>query len=226
MTFFDDRTRDKLRLAVGHAMEVYANYEANSARLIEVLLSANYRQSMAIYFAVKSGRDRLELYENLILLRMSDQDSQKFMPFWTSFIAYLQTMTNFRNALAHWHPYVSLYENPDADEGDSKYRTRPSLAHPTPNPNSVSIYEEDIAPFVNDCRYASGILTLLYDYFEQKPQLLPDRFQRPIDRRNQAALRPPKNSSAPQSQRPPSVPKLTEDEWLAKYEKEGRAIPE
>jgi hypothetical protein len=222
MTFFDDGSRDKLRMAVGSAMEAYAAFEASSASLIRVLLKANYSQSMAIYFAVKSSRDRLDLYEKLILLRLSEKNGQKFMPFWNSFTAYLQVMTKFRNAIAHWHPYVSLYEYSEATEGESKYRTRPSLGNPIPNQLSPSIYEEDIPPFVNDCRYASDVLTLLYHYFERKPRSLPDKFQRPIERQNQAVLRPPRNSKAPQPQRPPSTPKLSKKEKLAKALKDAR----
>lgn len=203
-------------------MEAYAGFEASSASLIQVLLKANYSQSMAIYFAVKSSRDRLDLYEKLILLRLSEKNGKKFMPFWNSFTAYLQVMTKFRNALAHWHPFVSLYEYSEAVEGEEKYRTRPSLADPIPKPDSPSIYEEDIGLFVSDCRYASGTLTLLYDYFEKKPRSLPDKFQRPIDRQNQAVLRPPQRTKALQPQRPPSVPKLSRSQKRKKALKDAR----
>jgi hypothetical protein len=221
MTFFSDGSRTKLHLAVGEAMEAYANYEATAASLIRVLLKTDYRQSMAIYFAVKSSRDRMELFENLIMLRLSEKHRCKFEPFWNSVTAYLQVMTKFRNALAHWHPYVSIYEDVQSSDG-KPYLYRPTLADPVSNPNSRSLHAEDIGPFIQDCKFAQGIFTLLFDYFDKKPRSLPERFQRPIERRNQASLRPPPNSKAPQPQRKPSVPKLTKAQRKAKTAKEAR----
>ena len=221
MTFFSDGSRTKLHLAVGEAMEAYANYEATAASLIRVLLKTNYRQAMAIYFAVKSSRDRMELFENLIILRMSAKHRSKFEPFWNSVTSYLQVMTKFRNALAHWHPYITIYE--DIKSGDGKpYLYRPTLADPVPNPNGRSLHAEDIGPFVQDCKFAQGIFTLLYDYFDKKPRSLPEIFQRPIERQNQASLRSPPNSKARQPQREPSVPKLTAAQRRAKALKEAR----
>jgi hypothetical protein len=221
MTFFSDGTRAKLHLAVGEAMEAYASYESSAASLIRVLLKTNYQQSMAIYFAVKSTRDRMELFENLIMLRLSARNRTKFEPFWNSVTAYLQVLTKFRNALAHWHPYVAIYEAAPGGDGQP-YLYRPTLADPVSNPNGKAIHAEDIAPFVQDCKFAQGVFTQLYNLFEKKPRSLPERFQRPIGRLNQASLRPPQNSKAPQPQRKPSVPKLTAAQRRAKAAKDAR----
>lgn len=202
-------------------MEAYSNYEASAASLIQVLLKTDYRQAMAIYFAVKSSRDRMELFENLIRLRLSEKHRVKFEPFWNSVTAYLQVMTKFRNALAHWHPYVSIYE--DAKSGDGQpYSFRPTLADPVPNSNGRSLHAEDIGPFVEDCKFAQGIFTLLYDYFHKRPRSLPEIFQRPITRQNLADLQPPQTAKAPQPLRKPSVPKLSRAQKRAKAVKDAR----
>lgn len=223
MTFFSDGTRTKLHLAVGEAMEAYANYEASAASLIRVLLKTDYRQSLAIYFAVKSSRDRMELFENLITLRLSERHRPLFQPFWNSFTAYLQVMTKFRNALAHWHPYVGIYENKRPSAESPPYLYVPTLANPTATPDGKSLHVEDIAPFVQDCKFASGIFAVLYDYFEKKPRSLPEIFRRPIARRNLADLQqPPPTAKAHQPQRKPSVPKLSRAQKRAKALKEAR----
>lgn len=222
MTFFSDGTRAKLHSAVGEAMEAYANYEANAASLIRVLLKADYRQSMAIYFAVKSSRDRMELFENLIMLRLSEKHRPMFRPFWNSVTAYLQVMTRFRNALAHWHPYVSIYEDTQRSNAEASYLYRPTLANPAAAPGGRSLQAEDIAPFIQDCRFASGIFTSLYDYFEKKPRSLPERFRRPITRQNLADLQPPPTAKARQPRRPLSTPKLSRAQKRAKALKDVR----
>lgn len=219
MTFFSDGSRTGLHTSVGAAMEAYASYEATAASLIRVLLKTDYRQSMAIYFAVKSSRDRLELFENLITIRLSEKHRPMFLPFWNSFTAYLQVMTKFRNALAHWHPYVSIYE---ANEAAPHYQIRQSLANPTSSAEDKSLYAEDIAPFIKDCKFAQGIFTLLYAHFEKRPRSLPEIFRKPITRQNLAVLQPPRISTAPQPQRKPSVPKLTKFQKRKKAEKEAR----
>ncbi|MBR0915823.1 hypothetical protein [Bradyrhizobium japonicum] len=223
MTFFSDGTRTSLHLAVGEAMEAYANYEASAASLIRVLLNTDYRQSMAIYFAVKSSRDRMELFENLIILKLREKHRPLFQPFWDSFTAYLQVMTKFRNALAHWHPYVSIYEDTRQSTESPSYQYVPTLANPTATADDRSLYVGDIAPFVQDCKFASGTFTLLYDYFDKKPRSLPEIFRQPISRQNLADLRPHPTAKAPQPRRKPSVPKLSRAQRRAKAQKDARA---
>jgi hypothetical protein len=73
----------------------------------------------------------------------------------------------FRNAIAHWHPYVEIYEQNGAD----KLFFRHVLNHPVPGKAFRSLSADDVNPFVEDCVYIRNQLNDLNRDFLSKHRL-------------------------------------------------------
>jgi hypothetical protein len=188
--------------AVGRAIDAYSTVEAEEAFLLRAILKTDVRTAYLLCFAVQNTASRLELIDNLLRYKFEN----KFQAHWESCAKFIRTLAKFRNAVAHWHPYLQVYSN-----ADDEFRYVQSLGPPVPN-GLKSIREGDIAPFVEDCDNISKALRDLTKFIAARRRSLPRRFQQPITCRNQAVLQPPPTPKALQPQRLPSVPKLSRAE--------------
>jgi hypothetical protein len=187
-----------LHQAVGEAIEAYAMVEANLASLLEALLGVSMIQAHAVLFAIQNIRSRNEMFQTLLAHTHFHKDIKKY---WASCSKYLLMLAQFRNAIAHWHPNLNVYVNKDF----SAHRLVHALGHPVPGTPIKSLEVTDLAPFLTDCQYIRQELSALTELVKNAPVALPEKFQKPITRRNQAALRQRHSAKEQQPQRPPSL---------------------
>jgi len=207
-----------LHLLRGQALDTYIHVEQLLMFLLEGLLEIDGRKAHAILFAIQNTRSRYELFETLL----EQEFGQGIRRYWASCTSFLLKLALFRNAIAHWHPHFNVYiSRTDA----SRTRAVHALRHPLTGSSFRALEQNDFQPFFKDCVIARQHLSALINLVRERPATLPEIFQQPIAHRNQAVLRQPQTAKAPPPQRPPSVAKLTEEEWLAKYRKEGRYPP-
>lgn len=201
----------KLHQAVGEAMDTYAHVEAHLANIVGNLLKVDYRKSHIIFFAISNMRSRLELVEGLFFLHLKAEHHEAFKTFWGPVQAYLTTLSHFRNALAHWHPHITVYVNRlGAQVRPARYEA--ALSHPIPGMKNKSIEARHIGDFIEDCQFAREFLSAIKPIAKRRPASLPRIFRQPIARRNKADLQPRPNPKAQQPQRPPSKPKVSRAE--------------
>jgi hypothetical protein len=127
-----------------------------------------------------------------------------------------------RNTLTHF----TISPGPRAYEGADFKFVR--LKGPSPTPKEFPCDLADVRRVAFDIKtlsvYMSKIRQALIDHEADviAPRPLPPKVAAPWLLSSPL----PQADRAPQPQRPPSVPKLTEEEWIAKYRKEGRALPD
>jgi hypothetical protein len=208
------RSPRTLDSAIGRATQAYAQVGAQ-ALLLKEILEVDYKTSHTMFFAVQNTRSRHEMFQSLL----ETVCSKKIRPYWDSLARFLETLAKFRNAIAHWHPYIKIFANFD-DQTQNRFVE--ALGHPVPGKSLELIEVQDFPAFLADCRYAQDELIVLTSFMTSKPTSLPEKYQQPITRRNLALLRQPPIAKAPQPQRPPSVPKLSAAQRRAKAKKESR----
>jgi hypothetical protein len=201
--------------AVGEAIEAYSNVESALASLLESILDTDFQKAHILFFAVQSARSRNEMLQRLLELQFQT-DIKKY---WASCASFISTLADFRNAIVHWHPFYTVYVNQKL----GTMKMAPSLGHPVMIGSKFkSLQIGDFDPFLKDCLYIRGELGSLKFLVKEKPSPLPEKFQKPITRRNLAVLRPRQTAKAPQPLRKPSVPKLTKFQKRKKAQKEAR----
>jgi hypothetical protein len=200
-------------------MSAYAKVEAHLARIVGDLLKVNYRKSHIIFFSVSTTRSRLELIGSLFELHLKADHLPAFRKYWGSLEAYLSKLSQFRNALAHWHPHINVYMN-RAAKGPNRFEA--GLSHPVPGLKNRSIEERHVRDFIEDCVFAQEILSSVAQVTKRRPRSSPRIFRQPITRRNKADLQPPPNPKAQQPPRLPSKPKLSAAQRRKKALKEAR----
>ena len=200
--------------AIGEAIEAYSRVEGTLATLLGSLLKISNNQSYIILFAVQNVRSRNEVFQRLLGIIFDNQIKK----YWQSCAAYLEALQKFRNAIAHWHPIIQIRLNKDRQAVD----VANGIRHPVPGSRHKTLTLRDFNPFLVDCMYIQEELSALNEIVQAAPNTLPERFQRPIARRNRALLRQSLTAKAQQPQRPPSVPKLSRAQKRAKALKEAR----
>jgi hypothetical protein len=181
-------------------MQAYAMVETLQASLLEAILKIDFRRAHAIFFAAQNVRARNELLQTLLELEFGSD----LKTYWASCSKFLLTLAQFRNAIAHWHPFTNIYIKNDSDET----KLAPALGHPVLDRNFRSIEEPDFPPFIRDCLHIREELSSLIALVRERPSSLPERFRQPIVHRNEAVLQPRRNPKAQQPQRPPSSPSV------------------
>jgi hypothetical protein len=185
---------NQLHQTVGKAIASYARVERMLTLLLGALLNIDTNQAHVVFFAIQNTRSRNEMFEALLTMHFKGAVKK----YWDSCGAYLLALATFRNAIAHWHPYENTHLADPA-------KREATLQHPVPESNYKSIGVDEIAPFLADCRYIQGELTMLVEAVRKSaPSTLPEKFQQPIAHRNQALLQPRRKPKAQQPQRPPS----------------------
>jgi hypothetical protein len=182
-----------LHQAVGEAIEEYSDVEATLASLLRHLLKTSILQSHAIFFAISNVRSRLELFDTLLAVEFGGELKQ----FWNSCTKFLVALANFRNAIVHWHPQTIIY----VDEKTETTVVKHALGHPTFHSSYKPLEIEDFAPFIKDCILVKTELSSLIFLAKERPRPLPDKFQQPIARRNQAVLQPLRKPKTPKARR-------------------------
>jgi hypothetical protein len=209
-----DQLFRNLNRAIGEAIQDYARVETAQAMLVEVLLRIDFNRAYAVFFAVQNIRSRTKLIETLLELEFKDQ----FSRYWRSCAKFLLTLADFRNAAAHWHPMGIIRLSKDK----SKSSAVQGIAHPVSGYPYRPLVPDDFVPFKKDCLFAQRFLSELGDAITLRPSPLPEKFQQPIARQNLAVLQLRRTAKAPQPQRPPSTPKLSAEQKLAKARKDAR----
>jgi hypothetical protein len=185
-----------LHQAVGRAIDAYARVEGTWASLLEVILKVDMLKAHTLFFAVQNIRSRNELFEELL----SALFKGGLKKYWASCEQFLFKLSKFRNAAAHWHPNYNVYTGNVPEE----LRLEAALGHPVPGNKYPTIEVKDFPPFMDDCNYIRGELSALILLVKESPSTLPEKFQKPITRRNQALLQPRRIAKARQPRRPPS----------------------
>jgi hypothetical protein len=189
-----------LHQAIGQAIESYVRVEQILALVLQAILKTDVLKAHAILFAVQNTRARNELFQSLLQM----QFGAGIKSYWASCGKFLNTLSVFRNAVAHWHPYLNIYISKDKDAPPA--RVTHALGHPAIRSALKSLEVSDFAPFQRDCRHISQELSALVELVNEPPAALPEKFRRPIAHQNLAVLRPRPTAKAPQPQRPPSQP--------------------
>lgn len=188
-------SKSGLHQAIGEAIESYATAEAEIAHLLGALLKIEDAEAFAILFAVQNVRSRNELFGHLLVLRLGDG----IRKYWASCSKFLLTLGQFRNAIAHWHPYYNLYQN---DKRSPLYV--PAVGHPVPGHKLAALEAGDFPPFIIDRKAIVLELDDLTDVVIRGLLPLPEKFQKPITRRNRAVLQPLQRPTEQQPRRSPS----------------------
>src|SRR6266404_3104185 len=202
-----------LHQAIGRGIDAYSRVEGEEASLLKAILRTDNKTAYLICFAIQNTRSRAELIESLLIYKFSN----KFEIYWGSCSKFIADLARFRNAIAHWHPYLQVYSN-----ANNEFRYVQSIGPPVPS-NVRHIEDKDIPPFVDDCEAICAALRDLTKFIDSRRRTLPRRFQKPIACQNQAILQPTPSAKAPQPRRPPSVPKLSRAERRKKALKDARA---
>jgi hypothetical protein len=186
---FDLDQRKVIHGAIGEAMEAYAEVEMTLASVLRLLLHTELLEAHAVFFAIQNVRSRNELFQTLLTIRFKD-DIKKF---WNSCDKFLLTLAQYRNAIAHWHPLVTIY----LDKND-KATLKNAIGHPAIRSSYKPLEIDDFPPFIKDCLYIRQELSGLISLLKDSPATFPDKFRQPIARRNQGVLRPHRKTKAQQ----------------------------
>jgi hypothetical protein len=188
--------------AIGEAIEAYSRVELCLAILLGTLLKINQTQAYVLLFAIQNVRSRNEVFQKLLKM----QFGLHVKNYWKSCSAFLEKLQQFRNAIAHWHPTTIIrVRNP----GFKPVGFDHGIRNPVPHSENKTLILSDFNPFLVDCMYINQELSALRSIVESAPEALPEKFLRPISRRNQAVLQRLPTAKAPQPQRKPSAPKLS-----------------
>ncbi len=194
-------------------MGSYAKVEWSLALLLQSLLGVDLPKAHAIFFAIQNTRSRNELFQSLL----AQEFNGELKKYWASCSKFLLKLAKFRNAIAHWHPHVSLYEN-----AASELIIRPALRSPIPRSDFHSIEIENFDDFHIDCQHIADEIIELFGVVVERPSAWPQKFLNPITHRNLAVLKQPHTPKVRQPRRPPSVPKLSAAQKRAKALKDAR----
>jgi hypothetical protein len=186
-----------LHAAIGEAIEGYVRVEANLATLLAAILKIDTIPSLHVMFAVQNARARNELFQSLLAM----QYGATIKRYWASCSKFLLTLSQFRNAIAHWHPGFNLYLD---GEGDTIPRAVHALHHPTMVSPLIPLETTDLSRFMTDCQHIREELSALITLFRERPSPLPDKFRQPITHRNLAVLRQRPTPKGQQRQQRPS----------------------
>jgi len=129
---------------IGKAIEAFAMVEGAQAMLIQKLLNIDLQSAYAIFFAVQNVPSRNEMLTTLIRVRHGG----KYDSYWRSCRVFLQKLAEFRNALAHWHPVVSVFTDKEMNERRFEYE----IMDIRPSKSTAAIGVDGISPFIEDCR--------------------------------------------------------------------------
>ena len=169
--------------AIGAAIHDYASVEGAQVDLIVKLLSVDIIQASTIFHSVQNVRARNDMIAHLV----SHKYEHAFDKYWTGCAKFLSNLASFRNAIVHWHPFVSLYVNPTTGE----LVPVNSIGNPKYAKGNVPLELADLSPFGHDCGYIKNILVEFAAFLPTfKPGVaLPDKYRRPTIRPNKAVLR-------------------------------------
>jgi hypothetical protein len=144
---------ERLYRLIGEAMQTYAMVEAHQATLFELLLKTDLRRANAVFFAIQNVRTRNELLETLLELEFGSGLER----YWASCSGFLSKLAQFRNAIAHWHPYVNIYARNDG----SDWTPIPAVGDPVLGRNARSLEATDFPTFIRDCLWIREELSSL-----------------------------------------------------------------
>lgn len=200
--------------AIGRAVDANAHLEGSQAMLLEQILGVPPHAAWIIFFSAQNTRARYEMLQALLSLKHGD----KYTRFWKACGTFLQRLSKFRNALVHWQPAVSLYQN---EKGLSHHAHE--LMHPT-KMEFRTLKTEDVPNFVKDCRYIEQEIHALSRELKSPSGTPPDKFSKPNLRQNLAVLER-RTSKARQSQKPQSKPmSLGKAKKLSARQRRERAL--
>lgn len=206
----------RIHSAIGASVHNYSHVESAQVDILEALLTIKTVPASILLHSVQNARSRNAMIQGLLRHYHAD----KFKTFWTGCSEFLSALALYRNAIVHWHPHINIYV---AKKGGVT-RSANAIGNPMYGRGSKSLELEDFAPFDADCGYIREILLDFGRFLKTfKPDdPLPDKFSRPTIRPNRAVLQQRQTAKAPQPLRPPSVPKLSAEQKLAKAKKEAR----
>jgi hypothetical protein len=171
-----------LHQAVGAAIEAYTMVEGSLALLLGEVLNIHVVTAHAVLNAIRNVRATNTVFEVVL----EERSKGKLNKYWDSCTTYLTKLAEFRNALAHWHPQVAVYVSKD----ESAMRHSRVLRHPSLRSNHQPLEATEFVPFLKDCQYIREEISQLSALLRAGlPENLPENFQHPITRQNEAVLR-------------------------------------
>src|SRR5258708_39060617 len=103
--------------AIGEAIEAYTTVEAAQFRLLAIILGVDDDTAAIIFFAIMNVRSRHQMFETLLAKR----HGRTYEKYWQSYTHYVNKLSEFRNAIVHWH-HVTISNA----EGPSEAGIRPA----------------------------------------------------------------------------------------------------
>jgi hypothetical protein len=166
--------------AIGKAIEAYALVEGEQVLVLQSVIGSDYPTATIIAFSMNANSRCQMIGELLGRTYKGTLDT-----YWNSCRKFLGKLAQYRNAIAHWHPYVEIYE----DQSNKVY-----IKHVLNQPKlGKKIYEslddQSVLPFIKDCHYIRSQLQDLNNEVLRKPDAeFAERFGRPLARQNEALI--------------------------------------
>jgi hypothetical protein len=159
-------------------------------------------------------RARGELFQDLLNIEFEGRLKKQ----WDDCNKFLLALAKFRNAIAHWHPYMNVYASQDG----SRLKYVPAIGALALG-ELEPLEEKDIAPFIEDCYYIrQEIMGLRVIAIDRRSSPIRDKYPELKFRPNLAVLQQRPRPKASQPPRPPSVPKLSPAQKRAKALKDAK----
>jgi hypothetical protein len=166
--------------AIGKAIEAYALVEGEQVLVLQSVIGSDYPTATIIAFSMNAN-SRCQMIGELL----GHTYKGALDTYWKSCRKFLGKLAAYRNAIAHWHPLVEIYE----DQSNRVY-----IKHVLNHPKSGKLYEslddQSVLPFIEDCHYIRSQLQDLNNEVLRKPRNaeFDERFGRPLARQNEALI--------------------------------------
>jgi hypothetical protein len=101
----------EIHSAIGRAVDAYAMVEGSQVFILQSILAIAHQPAATIFYAVQNVRTRHEMIQSLLNIRFGDT----YKKYWASCGKFLQKLADFRNAIVHWQPVVTIYVKASTD---------------------------------------------------------------------------------------------------------------
>jgi hypothetical protein len=232
---FDQRPKEGA--AIGIMVVSFGELELMCGLCAGLALDGDDKALRAIYRS-RSTRGRIDIADALMRLSFFEVGLQNE---YIEIISAVLHCLKIRNQYAHchWAPsneggvfFTDLEKAAERQEGFDYHYKYVDMGLLQEQLDYFSYAKQCLSYMENEFRFRKG--TLRSQIFPMPKKLIPPTLHRPEslhiphwlheDQKRQHSERALGiEATAPQRERPPSVPRLTEGEWLAKYRKEGRS---
>lgn len=170
----------KLQLARAKAMDGYAMLEQGLCGVFARAGDMRDEVAGVVFYRLTNTRSRLAIIDKLVRIKLGKDDA-KHRPFVNSVIKAVKALDQTRNEVAHWHPAVHIYADPDETHTAYEVELMP------PNfwgwdSNTPSHSDATLTAFADECDAYARALNLFAEVLRGERQLPPslDIFREPL----------------------------------------------